>query len=66
MTEYEKWWRSLDAATRLVFIQAVHETEGEPRPLPRTSCDFRRRECTNEGRTLYGRWICSNHDIRDD
>ncbi len=27
----ERWWRSLDAGTRLVFIQALWETQGEPR-----------------------------------
>lgn len=62
MEDYERWWRSLDPGIRLVYVQAVWEGEGEPRPMPRKACDYRRRECTNEGRTVYGQWVCSNHD----
>lgn len=35
LSDYEKsqrWWRSLDAGARAVFIQALWETQGEPLP----------------------------------
>jgi len=24
-------------------------------------CDYRRKECTNNGKTVNGKWVCSNH-----
>jgi hypothetical protein len=55
------WFASLSPEIRAVYIQAVWEGEDLPAPLPRKGCDYRKPDCSNEGRELHGRWVCFNH-----
>ena len=36
------WWKSLDPGTRGVFMQALHEVEGEPEPRSRKNAALRK------------------------
>ena len=35
--------------------------ESSSRIISESDCDYRKKECTNEGETIDGKWVCSNH-----
>lgn len=43
------------------ILSALAELDKAQQPAEPVACDYRRKECANDGAMVNGRWVCNNH-----